>query len=39
MLFLPAGQEQIDISKLHPAVYVVKVTIGDETYSKKIIKK
>ena len=35
---LPAGEEQIDISKLHPGVYVVKIMIGDEMYSKKIIK-
>ena len=36
---LQAGKEQIDISKLHPGIYIVKVSIGDETYSKKIIKK
>jgi len=36
---LPAGEEQININKLRPGVYIVKVTIGDETYSKKIIKK
>ncbi|HDO27033.1 MAG TPA: T9SS type A sorting domain-containing protein [Bacteroidetes bacterium] len=27
------------MSKLHPGIYIVKVSIGDETYSKKIIKK